>query len=153
MTTDSEAMDRIMAAVGVLHAGDQAMARTLFAMLWADAEVTSDPARRCVLAHYAADAQEDLEQELAWDQRALAAAEEAPEAEIVAGGAILSVHVFLPSLHLNLGEAYRRSGQLPLARDHAARAREASIVLPDDGYGATVRAAIERLSARLAVTT
>jgi hypothetical protein len=153
MTTDTAPMDRIMAAVAALHAGDRVGARARFTALWEDIAVSSHPARRCIVAHYAADAQESLEQELAWDQRALAAAEEAPEAEIVAGGAILSVRVFLPSLHLNLGDAYRRSGQLPLARDHAARAREASIVLPDDGYGATVRAAIERLSARLAVTT
>jgi uncharacterized membrane-anchored protein len=153
MTTDAAPMDRIMAAVAALHAGDRADARRRFNALWEDGEVSSSPARRCVIAHYAADAQESLEQELAWDQRALAAAEEAPDAEIAAGGAILSIRMFLPSLHLNLGDAYRRSDLLALARDHAARAREASIVLPDDGYGATVRAAIERLSARLAVTT
>jgi hypothetical protein len=146
-------MDQIMAAVAALNAGDRAGARARFIALWEDIEVSSHPARRCIVAHYAADAQEDLEQELAWDQRALSAAEEAPDAEITVGGAILSVRMFLPSLHLNLGDVCRRSGLLALARDHAARAREASIVLPGDGYGATVRAAIERLSAQLATTT
>jgi hypothetical protein len=152
MTTDAS-MDLVMAAVAVLHAGDRADARGRFTALWEDLEVSSCPARRCIIAHYAADAQDSLEMELAWDQRALAAAEEAPDAEIAAGGVVLSIRVFLPSLHLNLGDVYRRSGLLTLARDHAGKAREASVVLPDDGYGATVRAAIERLSARLADTT
>ena len=150
MTTDTEAMDRIMAAVAVLHAGDRVEARTLFATLWEDAEVSRDPARRCVLAHYAADAQDDLAQELVWDQRALAAAELAPDATITVGGAILPISAFLPSLHLNLGDVCRRSGLLERARDHAAMARAASVVLPEDGYGTAVRAAIERLVNRLA---
>lgn len=149
MTTHSEAMDRIMAAVAVLHAGDQAMARTLFATLWADAEVTRDPARRCVLAHYAADAQSDLAQELIWDQRALAAAEAAAGGTIATGEAILSIDVFLPSLHLNLGDVCRRSGLFEQARRHADQARATSVVLPEDGYGTAVRAAIQRLADRL----
>lgn len=153
MTTDSEAMDRIMAAVAVLHAGDPAEARALFAALWEDPEVTRDPARRCVLAHYAADAQDELAHERIWDQRALAAAEAAPDAVIAAGDAILSIDAFLPSLHLNLGDVCRRSGLLEAARDHAAKAHAASGVLPEDGYGATVRAAIQRLADRLADAT
>jgi hypothetical protein len=150
MTTDSEAMDRIMAAVAVLHAGDRLGARTLFATLWEDAEVSRDPSRRCVLAHYAADAQDDLVQELVWDQRALTAAEVAPNAAIAVGGAILPISAVLPSLHLNLGDVCRRSGLLDRARDHAAIARAASVVLPENGYGTTIRAAIERLVNRLA---
>ena len=149
MTIDSEAMDRIMAAVAVLHAGDRVAARTLFTTLWEDAEVSRDPTRRCVLAHYAADAQDDLAQELVWDQRALRAAEVAPDATIAVGGAILPISVFLPSLHLNLGDVCRRSGLLERARDHAAIARAASVVLPEDGYGTAIRAAIERLVNRL----
>jgi hypothetical protein len=150
MTTNPEAMDRIMAAVAVLHAGDQAKARALFATLWEDAEVSRDPARRCVLAHYAADAQDDIAQELAWDQRALAAAEAASDATIVVGDTTLSISAFLPSLHLNLGDVCRRSGLLERAWDHAVQARAASVVLAQDGYGTAVRAAIERLADRLA---
>ncbi|MEJ8277912.1 hypothetical protein [Pseudonocardia spirodelae] len=56
---------------------------------------------------------------------------------------------FLPSLHLNLADVHRRLGEDARARHHLSRAREKAGALPGDGYGAMIRAGIERCGARL----
>ncbi|MEV6862819.1 hypothetical protein AB0M44_17695 [Streptosporangium subroseum] len=59
------------------------------------------------------------------------------------------VRGFYPSLHLNLGEAYRKLGDLGHARDHLERGRAAIDALGDDGYGKMIRAGLEGLADRL----
>jgi hypothetical protein len=50
-------------------------------------------------------------------------------------GVTSPVSAFYPSLHLNLGEVYRKPGDLERARDHLRRGRATVGALDDDGYG------------------
>ena len=141
-----DVMAEIVAAVELGRAADVAGARRRLGELWEDPAVQADPVHRCVLAHYAADLEPEVADELRWDRRALEAADEvAPDRET-----LLDVRTFYPSLHLNLGDALRRTGDLPAAREHLGRARACTDVLPDDGYGRWIRDGIDRLGERLA---
>lgn len=53
-----------------------------------------------------------------------------------------------PSLHLNLGEAYRRLSGHARARAHLDQGR-AVAALADDGYGRMIIGGLERLGDRL----
>ena len=140
---------RISAAVG-LGATDRDASRAGLTAIWAEVEA-GDPLHRCVLAHYLADLQDDVRDELRWDLRALAAAGEVtPER---AGAGSLDVRALYPSLHLNLGDDYRRLGAAAQAREHLALARAAEHVLPDDGYGRMIRGGIADLARRLETAT
>ncbi|OKK17665.1 hypothetical protein AMK16_23065 [Streptomyces sp. CB00455] len=183
MTEQQEAsedavMTRIGQAVILLHAGDREEARNRLRELWSEIGEEGDCLHRCTLAHYLADAQDDPADELAWDLRALSAAQalqEAPapgEAERPGGeepGAAArdagaagtadrsaqgrpqaAMRVFYPSLHLSLATDYVKLRRPEAARVHLARARAATVALADDGYGNGVRAAIARLERRLA---
>ena len=57
---------------------------------------------------------------------------------------------FYPSLHLNLGECYRKLGDLEVAREHLKRGQAAVGELGDDGYGRMIKGGLERLADRLA---
>ncbi|MFI9804157.1 hypothetical protein ACIHEJ_07265 [Streptomyces sp. NPDC052301] len=140
-------LTRIGQVVMLHHGGDREEARSRFLDLWAEIGEDGDPLHRCTLAHYLADTQDDPADELAWDLRALSAAEELAEAH--AGGDPLSVRGFFPSLHLNLAADYVKLGRAEAARSHLRRARSAAGALSDDGYGDGVRAAISRLELRL----
>ena len=94
-----------------------------------------------VLAHYAADVEEDPAEELRWDLQALAAADAVADR--------LAVRGFYPSLHLNLADVYRRLGDAEWATDHLDRARTTLDVLPDDGYGRMIRGGIDPCADRL----
>ncbi|MFE3789029.1 hypothetical protein [Streptomyces goshikiensis] len=80
MTEQQEAsedavMTRIGQAVILLHAGDREEARNRLGEIWAEIAAEGDSLHRCTLAHYMADAQDDPADELAWDLRALTAAD------------------------------------------------------------------------------
>ncbi|MFD9411844.1 hypothetical protein ACFWBN_33210 [Streptomyces sp. NPDC059989] len=152
MTEQQEAsedavMTRIGQAVILLHAGDREEARNRLGEIWSEIGEEGDSLHRCTLAHYMADAQDDPADELAWDLRALTAAE-ALEDGPGPGPAML---VFYPSLHLSLAADYVKLQRPEAARIHLARARAATGALSDDGYGNGVRAAIAGLERRLAV--
>lgn len=138
-TGRDEVMARIADAVS-LAAADRDAARTRLVAVWAEVE-DGDALHRCVLAHYLADLQDDVRDELRWDLRALAAADEVARER---SGALY------PSLHLNLGDDYRRLGAAAQAREHLALAQAAEPVLPDDGYGRMIRGGIATLAERLA---
>ncbi|MEU7600686.1 hypothetical protein [Streptomyces sp. NPDC041003] len=163
MTEQQEAsedavMTRIGQAVILLHAGDREEARNRLGAIWSEIGEEGDDLHRCTLAHYMADAQDDPADELAWDLRALTAAEalaEWPVAGAGDGGTAprephLAMRVFYPSLHLSLAADYVKLQRPDAARVHLARARAATGALPDDGYGNGVREAIARLERRLA---
>ncbi|WP_330341306.1 hypothetical protein [Streptomyces sp. NBC_00557] len=137
-------LTRIGQVVMLHHGGDREEARSRLLTLWAEIGEDGDPLHRCTLAHYLADTQDDPEDELAWDLRALSAAEEVSD-----GGAPPGVRGFLPSLHLNLAADYVKLGRDEAARSHLRRARETAGALAPDGYGEGVRAAIGRLQSRL----
>ncbi|MFD7405917.1 hypothetical protein ACFV7R_25275 [Streptomyces sp. NPDC059866] len=142
-------MTRIGQVVMLHHAGDREEARHRFLHLWAEIGEDGDPLHRCTLAHYMADTQDDPSDELAWDLRALTAAEELTDERLAAHEGALAVRALYPSLHLNLAADYVKLGRSEAARTHLHRARGAADALGDDSYGEGVRAAIGRLALRL----
>ncbi|OIK06534.1 tetratricopeptide repeat protein [Streptomyces monashensis] len=141
-------LTRIGQVVMLHHGGDREEARSRFLALWAEIGESGDPLHRCTLAHYLADTQDDPGDELAWDLRALSAAEELADGDGT-DGKPAGVRGFLPSLHLNLAADYVKLGRAEAARTHVRRARRAAGALSDDRYGDGVRAAITRLELRL----
>ncbi len=69
-------LTRIGQVVMLHHGGDREEARERLLGLWAELGEDGDPLHRCTLAHYLADTQDDPTDELAWDLRALSAADE-----------------------------------------------------------------------------
>ncbi len=139
-------IEDITAAVAVLHAGDRAGGRERLMALWARGP---SPTTRCILAHYIADAQDSVAEELAWDRAALAAADAvtvAEETDIMPG---VTVAAFYPSLWLNLSDAALRAGDLAEARRAHESGAATLALLPNDPYGVTVRNAFSRLAERL----
>ncbi|MFJ2597476.1 hypothetical protein [Streptomyces erythrochromogenes] len=155
MTEQQEAsedavMTRIGQAVILLHAGDREEARNRLGEIWQEIGEEGDSLHRCTLAHYMADAQDDPADELAWDLRALTAADALGDGRRAQREPLPAMRVFYPSLHLSLAADYLKLQRPEAARVHLARARAAAGALSDDGYGNGVRAAITRLERRLA---
>jgi len=147
--SDDAVMTRIGQAMMLLHGGDREEARNRFGAIWDQLGPDGDPLHRCTLAHYMADAQDDPDDELAWDLRALTAAEGLDEDRLARHDSAAALRALYPSLHLNLAADYVKLARPDAARVHLDRARAAAVVLDDDGYGTGVRAAIERLELRL----
>ncbi|GHF47221.1 hypothetical protein GCM10010218_30660 [Streptomyces mashuensis] len=143
-------MERIGEAIALLQSGDAAGARRRFDELWAAIGEDGDAFHRCVLAHYMADVQDDPHEELAWDLRALEAADSLTDARVQQHHATLAVRGFYPSLHLNVAAAYEKVGAPDRARTHLAKARAHTDALGDDAYGEGIRGALDRLEERLA---
>ncbi len=147
------APDAVLARIGegiaLSQHGDRTSARALFAALWQEIGSDGDALHHCALAHAMADVQDDPREELAWDLRALGAADALTDARLAAAGAAGRVAGLYPSLHLNLGEVYRRLGDTTAARRHLDLGRRAAGALPDDGYGQMVASGLDRLAERL----
>src|SRR5882672_6468217 len=143
-------MLRITEAIVLLHGGDRQGARDGFAEIWEAIGADGDPFHRCTLAHYMADAQDDVQDELRWDVRALDAADRLTNERVSAYHASLSVRGFYPSLHLNLADDYRRLGQVDKAREHLARSKELVDGLPNRELGGMLRRGIARMAEELA---
>nr|WP_202539474.1 hypothetical protein [Streptomyces sp. SID8379] len=141
-------MTRIGQVVMLHHAGDSEEARDRFLGLWSEVGEDGDPLHRCTLAHYLADTQADPSDELAWDLRALSAADSCT------GQRSTELRALYPSLHLNLAADYVKLGRPGAARSHLTRARTAAGALGDgaaaDGYAAGVRATLTRLERQVA---
>ncbi|THA23431.1 tetratricopeptide repeat protein [Streptomyces sp. RKND-216] len=146
--SQGEPTTRIGQAVMLHHAGDREEARSRFAALWEETSA-ADAFHRCTIAHYMADTQDDPADELAWDLRALAAADSLTEDHAARGEHAVAVRALYPSLHLNLAADHVKLGDPGAARRELDRARHAAHVLPDDAYGRGVLAAIDRLGRRL----
>lgn len=140
--TADPTMTRIIEAVQLGQSGTPARARELLTALWDELGPTGDALHRCTLAHYLADLQDTTEAELAWDERALGAVSELTDERAQEYLPSLQVQAFLPSLYLNLADCHRRLGNVGLAREHLAQAREHLVRLPDDPYGESIRAAV-----------
>ncbi|MFI6923911.1 hypothetical protein ACIBIZ_28515 [Nonomuraea spiralis] len=150
MTDASISPDPTMAAIGQAVAegqtGDTASARRKLLDLWYVIGVTGDPLHRCTLAHYLADLYDDPAMALTWDIRALDAADAVTEQRVQEHHAGLHVAGFYPSLHLNLADNYRRLASFDAATEHIDAAKEHAPNLPQDAYGAMLRAAIEQVA-------
>ena len=138
--------DEVIAAVGAAQQGREGGREALLAQ-W-EATAVDDHARRCVLAHYLADGEPELAEEVAWDEVALR--EYAPLADdALAAIGIPSTRGMAPSLHLNLGDGYLRQGRVEEAQVQLAAGLDAADALGDDGYGHLVLGGLERLAERL----
>lgn len=140
-------LTRIGQAVMLLHGGDREEARNRFGALWSEIGERGEALHRCTLAHYMADTQDDPGDELAWDLRALAAAE--GEVRGDRQQSLRALRALFPSLHLNLASDYVKLQHLDAARAHLDRARESARHLKDDGYGHRMRTAVARLERSL----
>jgi hypothetical protein len=138
---------RIGEAVQLGHQGEREGARLLFAEIWDEiGGEQGDPLHVCTLAHAMADVQDDVREELVWDLRALAVADQLTDARVAEAGVPLTVAGLYPSLHLNLSECYRKLGDLDRAREHLRQAQDTIGVLPDDGYGQLIRQGLEQVA-------
>ncbi|GHJ16523.1 hypothetical protein [Micromonospora sp. AKA38] len=150
MTFDGT-LTRINDGVQLHHQhGRREVARDLFEQVWHEiGEERGDPLHVCVLAHAMADVQDDTRQELLWDQRALAAADQLTDARVAEAGVPLSVAGLYPSLHLSLADCHRRLGDLDRAREHLRLAEAGIDALGDDDYGRLIRDGLDRLTQQL----
>jgi len=139
--------DAVLAAVTTALTADRARGREELLACWADTG-GGDAAHRCVLAHYLADLEPGLDEEIAWDRAALTHHEKVRDGDLAPVG-IPSARAMLPSLHLNLGDGLLRRGDVEPARRHLEAGLAAVDALADDGYGAMVRGGLDRLRARL----
>ena len=138
----------ITEAVGLTLSGDREKGGAALADAWAGT-ADEDHAQRCVLAHYLADVQPVLADEVRWDEIALDEHRHLADDDL-APIEIPSARGLLPSLHLNLGDGYLRQGLIDDARAHLARGQEHASARADDGYGAMVRRGLSALEQRLA---
>lgn len=137
----------VLAAVGEAQTGDRTSGRHRLLNCWART-TPGDHAYRCVLAHYLADLQDSLDDEVTWDRTAL------DEHAHLHGDALTTVGIpdvarLAPSLHLNLGDGYLRQGRVSEAAEQFRQGHAAVGVLRDDGYGRMVRDGLTRLGARI----
>lgn len=145
--------DEVMTAIGAAvergRAGDRAGARDALVQLWETVGEDGDALHRCSIAHYLADLQEAVIDELAWDQRALAAVTDLRDERVRRYHDSLQVRAFLPSLRLNVGDAHRRAGNFAEAQQHLAAAALDLDALPDDDYGSMIRAGVGKVQKAL----
>ncbi|GAA3289526.1 hypothetical protein [Streptomyces cinereospinus] len=139
-------MEAISRAVAEGRAGDTLTARQKLLKLWSAIGVTGDPLHRCSLAHHLADLHEDPARALAWDIRALDAADAVTEQRVQEHHAGLHIAGFYPSLHLNLADNYRRLGSFDAATEHIDAAEEHAPHLRQDAYGALLRTALDEVA-------
>lgn len=151
MTTHQSApdttMNAITEAVTLGRSGDTGAARDRLLTIWRDIGTAGDPLHRCTLAHYLADLYDDPARALAWDIRALDAADTLTDDRLQRQYAGLQVVGFYPSLHLNLADNYRRLGSWAAAEEHLAAARARLDTLADDAYGTMIRTALDEVAA------
>jgi hypothetical protein len=141
--------DEVMAQVGLgielTQSGNLSGARSLFSDLWKKVGSEGDPFHRCAIAHWMADLQDELCEELRWDLLSLQAAEQLTNSRVREGGMTGPVQALYPSLHLNLADDYLRLEEFEAAQWHVAAGRNALSFLPDDGYAAMIRGGLERV--------
>lgn len=138
----------ITTAIGAALSGERVRGRRLLLNCW-EATTPMDHAHRCILAHYLADTETELEQEIAWDEIALEEHGFLRDDDLAALG-MPSTNGFQPSLHLNLADGYRRLGKIALAQVHLTKGQATLGALEDDGYGKMIRAGLDNLAQRLA---
>ncbi len=153
MITD-ETLVRINQAVQLHHQqGQREAARDMFSQIWDEiGGERGDPLHVCVLAHSMADVQDDVRQEVIWDERALAAAGRLTDDRVAQAGVPMSVAALYPSLQLNLGECYRKLGDLGRARECLQQAQAGIDALGDDQYAQLIKGGLERLARELTTT-
>lgn len=105
-------------------------AQALFEQAWA---ARTDDYDACVAAHYLARRQDDPAEVLRWNQESLRHADAVGDERVTA---------FYPSLFVGVAMAHEQLGDVVAARAAFERAGEYVAVLPADGYGEQLRAAV-----------
>jgi len=149
MEQPDETLIRMGQGIDLAHQGERDAARRLFAELWEQLGPAGNALHRMGVAHAMADVQDDVRDELVWDRRALEAAGSVTDEQAAAAG-VPAVAGLYPSLHLNLGEAYRKLGDVTAARRHLELGEEAAGALGDDGYATMIKGGLRGLASRLA---
>ncbi|MEO8827159.1 hypothetical protein [Lapillicoccus sp.] len=139
--------DDIIAAVGVAVAGHTDDGRRELTACW-ERTSEADYAQRCVIAHYLADLQPHLGDEVGWDEQALQAYPHLTDEDLAPIG-IPAARGLAPSLHLNLGDGYLRQGRLADAHTQLVAGLAAEDALGDDGYGRLIRQGLAGLQERI----
>lgn len=137
----------VAAAIAQAHTGQRATATRTLENCW-EACTPEDHALRCIIAHYLADLQTDPATELMWDQRALDAHGKVADSDLQPFG-LTSAEQMLPSLHLNLGDAWLRAGDPVRAAHHLRQGQSARPVLGDDAYGRMILNGLVALADRI----
>lgn len=146
MTESEVTLEQIREAFRLFCRSEQAEGRGRLLKFWDNLGPDGDVFLRSVVAHYLADTEIETDEALKWDQRALEAAKAPSEDNSPSAAA---VKAFLPSLHLNLADGYRKLGDWPRARYHADRAMEACDGLGVTRYGQNVRGGIVRVDTQI----
>ncbi|MFF2780558.1 hypothetical protein ACFVU3_37345 [Streptomyces sp. NPDC058052] len=145
MTTTPAGPDPTMEATS--HAvtegqtGNRTAARQTLLNLWSAIGFTGDPLHRRTLAHHPADLYKDPAQALAWDIRALDAADAMTEQRPQNHPA-----GFHPSLHLNLADNYRRPGTFQAATEHINATTTHATALPQNPYNDLLHHTIQQVT-------
>ena len=137
----------ILEAIGLAQTGDRTTGRQALLACWEQ----TDPAQhafRCVLAHYLADVEDSVDDEVAWDTTALAEYAHLRGDDLAAVG-IPDAAGLAPSLHLNLGDGLLRQGRTAEAAEQLRAGLGAVAALGDDGYGRMIRDGLDRLASRI----
>ena len=138
----------ILEAIGLAQTGDRTTGQQALLTCWEQ----TDPAQhafRCVLAHYLADVEDSVDDEVAWDTTALAEYAHLRGDDLAAVG-IPDAAGLAPSLHLNLGDGFLRQGRTAEAAQQLRAGLGVVAALGDDGYGWMIRAGLAGLEDRLA---
>ena len=98
--------------------------------LW-DSLDDGDHAARLIVAHYLADVQGDLAEELRWDELALSLVDRVSDEDLRALHPTLTVLGFVPSSELNVADCYRRLGRFAEATGALERSVACNAQLPD----------------------
>jgi hypothetical protein len=115
------------------HRGQRETTRHLFAQIWDEiGGEQADPLHVCVLAHAMAGVQDDVHQELVWDQRALAAADLLTDARVAQAGVRCPWPVCIRRYISTLASATRKLGDLGRAREHLQQAKATIVALGDN---------------------
>lgn len=145
-----QVMERAAEGLAAGQRGDRAAARSIFDELWTQiGGDAGDPLHRCAIAHWMADVQDDPHEELAWELRALDAADSVTDARAEQAGMAANAAALYPSLHLNLADVHLRLGNEERSRAHLALGRSTIDSLPDDGYTAMIREGLTRVEEQL----
>lgn len=137
----------ITAAVATVLEGDPTGGAPRLRALW-ESSSPDEHAQRCVLAHYLAHLQPHLTEEVRWDELALEEFSSVHQDDLRPAG-ITSAAGMAPSLHLNLGDGYRRQGEIERAREQLHLGQTALAALTEDGYTTMIRKGLDRLRRRL----
>lgn len=137
----------ITEAIAVALGGEKERGGKLLLDCW-NATKPTDHTYRCVLAHYLADTQNELEQEVLWDEIALQEHAFLEDGDLAPLG-IPSARGLLSSLQLNLADGYHRQGKNDLAKDHVDQGLNAAEALNEDGYGQMILAGLNNLTQRI----